>query len=402
MTDVTTNTDDAAGGGRGGAVHQLVLRQGVLADPSHELNGRTVDVAIDDGIVTALAPEVRAAGGREVDCRGIRLAPGLIDYHVHVYAGVSNIGITPDDAVFSRGAVACMDAGSSGSTTFGGFRSYIAEPAERLVLAYLNVSALGLVDFRHGELLDPTAMRREDALAVVEANRDLIRGLKLRLSRNVIGGESLEILDQALAVADEARLSLMVHIGNTDRPLKDFLERLRPGDVVTHVYTGNENGILVGGSIHPAVWEARERGVLFDLGHGRTQLSYEVSRIAMAEGFPPDFVSSDISGGNWRGPTYDLATIMSKMIVLGMSFDEVITATTARPAVKLGIDHLGYGAIGVGRPAYVTALTWAEQPALLPDAVGAELEVPRLEPLFAVVGSEVAPTVPWRGNVESH
>jgi dihydroorotase len=187
-------------------------------------------------------------------------------------------------------------------------------------------------------------------------------------------------------------------VGNTSCSLREIVALLRPGDIVTHVYTGNENGILgEDGRILPEIWEARERGVLFEIGHGRTQMNYDIARVALEAGFPPDLIGSDISKGNWQGPSFDLATVTSKLIALGMDADAAIAAMTSAPARVLGIEDEGFGRIRVGSPAKITVIDERSDFDDVPDAAGAALRVSRLDPLYTVDGDAVQQTVAWRG-----
>jgi dihydroorotase len=192
----------------------------------------------------------------------------------------------------------------------------------------------------------------------------------------------------------------MVHIGETEEPLPALLGLLRPGDIVAHCYTGKPHGILAGDSgqlgVLPEVLEARERGVLFDSAHGRSNLSFEVARKAIADGFLPDLLTSDTSARNWRGPVFDLVTSAAKLRALGMSMDEIAPRVTIAPARLLGLDTEGYGTLAEGGPAHVTVL--ADTPeTVLPDAAGNEIVASRLEPVLVLHHGRQVEVTPWRG-----
>lgn len=374
----------------------VLLRGGTVVTESGER--MRADVRVVGGRIAEIAPGLEPRGERVLDCEGLLVSPALIDMHVHVYEGATSIGLNTRDAAFTRGVLACVDAGSAGASSFEGFRRFIVETSPIRVLSYLNVSVLGLVDIRHGELKDPSALRPDEVIEVVASAPDVIRGLKVRLSHNVVGAEPLDILDRALELAATTGLRLMVHVGNTTCSLGEIVGRLRAGDIVTHVYTGNENGILdENQQILPEVLDARARGVLFEIGHGRTQMNYDVARVALAAGFTPDLIGSDISNGNWQGPSFDLATVGSKLIALGMDADAVLAAMTSAPAKILGVEDEGFGALRVGATAKITVLDEREDFDDVPDAVGSTLRVSRLDPLFTVDGTTVTETVPWRG-----
>jgi dihydroorotase len=265
------------------------------------------------------------------------------------------------------------------------------------IVCFLNVSALGLIDFRFSELSDPNALSAEDALATARANPHVVRGFKLRLSEEVVGRACRESLRLAEAIARDAALPLMVHIGDTAEPLPVILDELSAGDVVSHCYTGKAEGILGDRGVLREVLQARHRGVLFDSAHGKSNLSFRVAKTAIDQGFLPDVISSDTSRRNWHGPVFDLVTTMSKMLALGMSIEDVILRTTQRPATVLGIADEGYGRLRVGDPANVTVLG-TTGPAVLVDAEGEELVADRLEPVAAIVAGERVDLAPWRGS----
>lgn len=381
--------------------YDLVLAGGTVCDPSAG-ERREADVAVAGGRVVAIGHQLAASASTVLDCRGQMVTPGLIDAHTHIFARVSKVGAPPEEAHLARGVVAVADAGTAGASTFAGFQSYVAEPSKLRVLSLLNVSVLGLIDFRFGELLNPATLVAEDAVAVAAANPGTVRGLKIRLSTDVVGGQCLPLLDSALELAGRTRLPLMVHIGATAAPLRDILDRLRAGDVVAHCYTGKDNGILdEDGKVAGEVWAARQRGVLFECAHGKSNFSYRVARPAIEQGFLPDLVCSDTSYRNWNGPVYDLVTTMSKLVGMGMVFDDVLERTTALPARFLGIWDEGFGRLEVGGPAHVSIFSWLDGEDQLPDGAGNVMKLRRLEPRWTVVGGHVVEAIPWRGAVAS-
>lgn len=385
----------------------LVLRGGTVIDPAsgrHEI----ADVAIDGAKVVSIGqvPEDRTSEtARIVDCRGATVAPGLIDAHSHVFSDVSKVGAPVDEAHLRRGVVAVADAGTAGASTFAAFRKLVVEPSATRVLSFLNVSVLGLIDFRFGELLNPATLVAEDAVRTAKTNSDVIRGLKIRMSTDVVGtdeAKALQLLDEAIAAGDDAGLPLMVHIGETPVSLDGILEHLRPGDIIAHCYTGKEGGILDGsGTIRASVLAARERGIRFESAHGKSNFSYAVASPAIAQGFLPDVVCSDTSYRNWNGPVYDLMTTMSKLVGLGVSFDDVLERTTVAPAKLLGLSDEGFGRLEVGGPAHVTVFTQLDEADDLPDAAGGSMSIRRFEPLMTVVAGDLIDPVPWRGRVAS-
>ncbi|HVX22661.1 MAG TPA: amidohydrolase/deacetylase family metallohydrolase [Acidimicrobiales bacterium] len=383
----------------------VVLSGGTVVDPASGLRTEA-DVAVVDGKIAGIGQGLAAGAGTEtVDCRGALVVPGLIDAHTHIFYEVSKVGAPVDEAHLRRGVVAAVDAGTAGASTFAAFKRLVVQPSQTRVLSFLNVSVLGLIDFRFGELLNPLTLVPEDAIETAKANPDIVRGLKIRMSTDVVGeGRSpgMELLDAAIATGQEAGLPLMVHIGETPVALDEILERLRPGDVVAHCYTGKEEGILADdGQVREAVHAARQRGVLFESAHGKSNFSYAVARPAIEQGFFPDVVCSDTSYRNWNGPVYDLLTTISKLVALGMTFDDVLHRTTVAPAQRLGLWDEGFGRLEVGGPAYVTVLSQRDEVEEVPDAAGNTMTLRRFEPKVTVAAGAVVSPLPWRGAVAS-
>ncbi|MFI2666470.1 hypothetical protein [Micromonospora carbonacea] len=375
--------------------YDLVLAGGEVFDAATGVS-QVTDVAVTGDRVARIAPGLAAQGRQVVDCSGQYVLPGLVEAHTHIFADVSKVGAPPDEAHLRRGVVAACDAGTVGASTFAAFERYVAAPARMRLVNFLNVSVLGLIDFRFGELLNPDTLVPEDALAVAAANPHRVRGFKIRLSEDVVGLEWRMLLKRSLALSAEAGLPLMIHIGETPEPLPVILDLLRPGDVVAHCYTGKPYGILGDGKVLPEVYAARERGVLFESAHGKSNLSFAVARPAIEQGFLPDVVTSDTSGRNWHGPVFDLVTSMAKLRAMGMTMEQIVPRVTSAPARLTGLDAEGYGSLVEGGPAHVTVLADAEE-AELPDAAGNRIVAPRLEPSLVLLAGEQVPTVPWRG-----
>jgi dihydroorotase len=373
----------------------LLLTGGRVLDPAAGIDGR-FDVAVNDGRISAIAERITGPAVETVDCTGRLVLPGLVEGHTHIFQYVSKVGANPVEAHLRRGVVAAADAGTAGASTFDAFRKLVVEPSGMRILSFLNVSVLGLIDFRFGELLNPDTLVPEDALAVAAQHPEIVRGFKIRLSEDVVGEHWRELLAQSLAIGEQAGLPVMVHIGETSEPLPELLPLLRPGDIVAHCYTGKPHNILADGAVLPAVLEARERGVLFDSAHGKSNLSFDVAKVAIAEGFLPDIASSDTSARNWRGPVFDLLTSLSKLVALGAPLPEVVKRATIDPARLLGIDVEGFGTLAVGGPAHVTVVEEvAEQ--VLPDAAGNSIVAPRYEPVTVLHSGAPVDLVPWRG-----
>ena len=323
----------------------LVLRGGRVIDPSQALD-RVMDVAFADGKVVGAGEVGRLADFDVRDVSGKIVTPGLIDLHTHVYWGGTSLGIDAEAYARSSAVTTCVDTGSAGPGNFAGFRKHVIEPCAVRILAYLHVSFAGIYAFSNrvmvGESHDIRLMAPRDAMEVANANKDLIVGIKVRIGRVASGMSGIAPLDVALLVADECDLPMMVHIDEPPPSYSAVVERLRPGDVLTHCYRPFPNAPVDGrGDVRPAVLAARERGVIFDIGHGKGSFSWQTARAMMKAGFPPDVISSDVHTLCINGPAYDQVTTMSKFLYLGMPLADIIAASTVNAARALQRPELG-------------------------------------------------------------
>jgi dihydroorotase len=312
--------------------YDLLIKGGKVIDPSQGLEGE-YDVAVRAGKIASVAPGMpEAQAGHVIRAQGKIVTPGLIDLHVHVFPYVGPYGIEPDPYCVRRGVTSVIDAGTSGAFTFPAFRRFIIERAATRIRALLHVVSIGMVAGstpNMGELEDLRYCDPKLAAEAASKNRDLIVGFKIRFSKQYTGPNDLEGMRRAREAADEAGLPIMIHIGGSYSPLKELLALMKKGDVVTHSFNSHPNGLLdSGGKIVPEVLEARERGVLFDVGHGAGSFSFEVMEKCLNQGFLPDTISSDLYSANINGPVYDLVTTLSKFLLLGMNLHDVIARAT--------------------------------------------------------------------------
>jgi dihydroorotase len=276
-----------------------------------------------------------------------------------------------------------VDAGSAGAQTFPGLRRYVIERSATRILAFLNIAVQGMITSLVGELEDIRWGSPEQAIARARQNPDLIVGIKVRLGYQMVGNDPGPALRLAREAADALGLPLMVHVIDIRPSLDWLLPYLGRGDVVTHCFHGNDGGILdQRGRVLPAAVRARERGVLFDVGHGAGSFAYRVARAALAQGFPPDTISSDLHAHNVDGPVFDQATTLSKLLHLGMPLADVIRATTTTPALAVRREDR-IGGLAPGRVADISVFELRDGHWALPDAAGAtevveQLLIPRM------------------------
>jgi dihydroorotase len=323
--------------------YDLVLKNGRVIDPSQGID-RRADVAFAEGKVGEIGEGL--SGRDNWDVSGKIVTPGLIDLHTHVYWGGTSLGIDPDAFAGGSAVATCVDTGSSGPGNFPGFRKHVIEKSKPRILVFLHVSFAGIFAFSNtvmvGESHDLRLMAPHDALRVIEANRDVIIGIKVRIGRIASGASGMAPLSVALQVADAAGLPLMAHIDEPPPSYEELVSLLRPGDILTHCYRPYPNAPVHGdGRVKEAVLAARERGVIFDIGHGKGSFSWKSARAMMAAGFPPDTISSDIHMFCIEGPAYDQVTTLSKFLALGMPLPDVIRCSTVNPAAAIRRPELG-------------------------------------------------------------
>ena len=327
-------------------VFDLILKGGRIVDPSQRLDAIT-DIGFAAGRVARIGPRLVAAPGTEVrDVAGYIVVPGLIDLHTHVYWGGTSLGIDAEQYGRSSGVTTCIDTGSAGPGNFAGFRKHVIESSAVRILAFLHVSFAGIYAFSStvmvGESEELRLMAPGEAVAVAQDNRDIIIGVKVRVGRHASGTSGTAPLDIALQAADQAGLPLMCHIDFPPPSYEQVLERLRPGDILTHAFRPFPNAPVDSqGRVKDLVMRARQRGVLFDIGHGQGSFAFKTARSMLANGFYPDTISSDVHALCINGPAFDQVTTLSKFFCMGMPLEEVIAATTVNAAAAVKRPELG-------------------------------------------------------------
>lgn len=323
--------------------YDLVLKNGRVIDPSQNID-KVADVAFADGKVAAVGAGL--SGRRERDVTGYLVTPGLIDLHTHVYWGGTSLGVDPDSFAKLSAVSTCVDTGSAGPGNFAGFRKHVIDRCEARVLAFLHVSFAGIYGFSKnimiGEGHDMRLLAAREAVEVANANRDVVVGIKVRIGRHASGPSGIQPLDVALQVADQTGLPLMAHIDEPPPSYEAVVSRLRKGDILTHCFRPFPNAPVDGaGNIKPEVLAARERGVIFDIGHGMGSFSWKTARAMLAHNFLPDTISSDVHALCIEGPAYDQVTTLSKFLALGLPIADVIAASTVNAAKALQRPELG-------------------------------------------------------------
>jgi dihydroorotase len=313
------------------ARYSACLYGGEVFDPASGLRG-TFDVAFEGDRVAAIDAGIdRAPADQAVDVSGFLVVPGRVDLHSHVFEGVG-VGVNADATCLPRGMTTTIDGGSAGAGTFKAFRKLIDTNRCR-TLAWVNLSTIGLVDTRVGELMAAPWIDVDAAVRTAEENRDVVVGFKARLSTYVCGGTCLHVVRAVREAGERTGLPFMVHIGDSGEPMPEILPLLRPGDVVTHTLTPRKNGFVgPDGNILPEAFEARERGVIFDAAHGQNHFGWSVAEAAVAHGFVPDSLATDITGVTAADPAFGVTLMMTKLLSFGVPVEDLIARATVNPA----------------------------------------------------------------------
>jgi dihydroorotase len=354
--------------------YDLLIRGGRVIDPAQNFS-KDADIGIAAGKITRIAPKLDASQARQVlDARGKIVTPGLVDIHVHVYDGVAPLGIPADPNCIAKGVTTVLDAGSAGAHTFPGLKNYVIRMVDTRVYALLNISVVGQSTLSsanpYGELLDLRYVNPQLAIRTIEENRDAILGVKIRLSRNITGPNDLRALALAREAADAVRLPLMVHIGDSYSPVPDIVGMLKEGDVITHSFRGGDGGIIdQRDRVLPQVRAAVERGVLLDVGHGAGGFSFRTAEKVFPQGFLPGTISSDVHQFNVNGPVFDLATTLSKFLLLRLNLEEVVRRATSNPAKAFKFPS-GTGSLGIGSVADIAVFDLREGAFEFVDSMG--------------------------------
>ena len=348
----------------------LLIRNANVMDPSQGLAGKR-DIGIRYGLIEAIEPSIPADRAlRVMDAGGKLVTPGLIDLHCHTFPYGSAIGIPADELVAHQCTTTVVSAGDAGANNFAGFRRFAVPASRTRQFAFVHIAVAGLAGFPVPELFNIDYAQVEVAARAVAENADMVLGVKVRMSENVIARHGLEPLKRAIKACEMSGVpaKVMCHIGGVaDRELmSQILDLFRPGDVLTHCYSGAPNNAGLGtnivqdGKLLPAALAAKKRGIIFDIGHGGGSFDYTIAEAAIAQGCPPDTISSDVHvfSGNSPGMPY-LPWVMSKMIGLGFSIPEVISMATAAPARVISRIPK-HGTLQTGAPADLSILEIVE------------------------------------------
>ena len=325
----------------------LLIKGGDVVDPGSGKQGR-LDVAIKRNRIAAVDANIPAESAvRVIDATGQYITPGLVDLHTHVYHSVTYWGIQADPVAARSGVTTWLDVGSAGAFNVQGFRDFIVKPSEARLYSLLNISTIGLTA-SSWELANLNYCDVDLCVKLTNLNRDLILGVKVRIDHNTTSGTGIEPLRRGREASEQLELPMMVHIGYGPPTVSEVLPFLRPGDILTHCFSGGDMKIIDGaGKILDDAKRAWDAGVIMDVGHGGGSFSFDTAERLFEQGYKADVISSDIHQHSVNGPLFDLPTCLSKFMAIGMSFEDVIRAATVRPAQVMGLgDEIGTLKVG--------------------------------------------------------
>jgi dihydroorotase len=353
----------------------LLLRGGHVIDPRNQISAIR-DVAIRGGKIVAVAEKIDPATAfKTVDVTGLYVTPGLVDIHVHVFAGTGERGsyagdhsVYPDGFTLRTGVTAVADAGCAGWRNFEEFRERIIVRSKTRVFAFLNIIGNGMRGQQFEQ--DLSDMEAKPTAEMALRHKGLIVGIK---TAHYMGPEFTPV-ERAVEAGTIANIPVMVDFGRA-YPQKSFEElvtkKLRPGDIYTHVYSGIRGELDPSGHANRALFEGRKRGVIFDVGHGGGSFLWRVAVPIIKEGFLPDSISTDLHTGSMNAGMKDMLNVMSKFLALGLSVDDVILRSTWNPAREIKQEQLGN--FSPGSPADVAVLRLEKGDFGFVDMYGARL-----------------------------
>ena len=351
--------------------YDYVIQNGYVIDPAvgtetvksvYIRNNRIVEPPVDGTVEDAVV----------INASGCLVLPGLIDFHTHLGYQLSDFGLNPDLYTLPNGITAAVDAGSGGTANFEGMYQNVFSRAMSTIRSFLNVAATGSITERYLENLDPSRFDEKKMALLFDRYKDVLLGFKVRVGRNTSGERNLEPLKRTVELAERFQCRVCLHATQLDAGYDEIFRIMRKGDIVCHIFQGDNQNNILGGSDHieDYVYEGREKGILFDCACGRVNYSNQIMKTAFAEGFWPDIVSTDIIGFSIYGPKiHSLLSVMSQYLAMGMPLNDLVRAVTATPAHIMGLSNQ-IGTLEPGAKADIFITKLVENPMDITDKFG--------------------------------
>lgn len=315
---------------------KIVIKNGRLID------GNLIDIEIEEDKILKVSENIENLEGKKViDLKGEKyISSGWIDMHTHCFNKFKLYSDDADEIGYKKGVTVVVDAGTAGADTIEEFYNQ-SKGVKTRVFAFINIARQGIKS--QDELSNLDNLKVNLLMDAVEKYKEFIVGVKARISKTVVGNNGITPLKIAKKASEEAGLPLMVHIGSEPPTLKEILDELKEGNIVSHIFNGKANGILKDeNSIKEEAIKAYEKGVYFDIAHGKDSFNFNVAETARTNGIKCHSISTDIYQRNrLHGPVFDLATTMTKALTIGYEKEEVIEMVTKNPAEILGLKGFG-------------------------------------------------------------
>lgn len=345
-----------------GKIIDILIKNGKVIDPKTKTI-REGTVAVSGGKIVEYHPDEEYTVLDEIDAKGYYVSPGWVDSHTHIFKDGTEPGFAADLHLIPMGVSSTIDGGSSGVGNWPIFKSQVVDANCMNIFYSLNVCAAGQITESYPENVDPRCYDFEGLKAILEKDPEHALGLKLRYGAEVVEPFGNYVLDKTIELADRLGCGIVLHVTNAAAPMDEIASKMRPGDVICHIYQGKQNTILdENGKVKEALFEARERGVFFDSADARINHCYKVIYPAIEQGFWPDIISTDMTkNGLFNHMLWGLPVVLSKWLNLGMPLAEVIACCTSNPA---RIHHLpwGIGSLDAGANANVTIFSVEDHP----------------------------------------
>ena len=361
----------------------IIIKGGHVIDPANHIDAQQ-NVYISGDRLVAEGTFTEAQADLVYNAEGLYVFPGLIDFHAHFFDRSTEIGLNPDITMLCQGVTTCVDAGSAGVSTMQTFVDNIIHRAFTTVQAYLEFCPCGMPTMKFHENFDPLLWDKQRIRYFLEKYPDVLLGMKIRMSAPILGELGFACFEESVRVARELGTTLCVHTTNPAGSMEQVAELLSGGDVLAHCFHGTGDTIIgKDGKVKPEIKAAQQRGVIMDAANGGNHWNFEVAEKALADGFRPDIISTDLTCKTiFKAPVFGLPYIMSKYLLLGMPLYDIVKATTATPASLLhGRER--YGTLGAGAKADVAVFSLEQKEVTFSDTAknqrtGHELLVPAL------------------------